>query len=139
MKVLSTLTLAILALGCSLTGCSSASVEQRTWVLESFAGESVPVNSVEGVTSAFTLADGRVTGNAGVNSFNGTYELSGDDISFGPLASTKMAGSLEAMKQETRFLQGLESAAHVEVRDEKMTLSDGDDVVLMLLTPAVEG
>ena len=138
MKVLSTLTLSTLALGCSLTGCSSASVEQRTWALESFASESVPVDSVQGMTSEFTLADGKVTSNAGVNSFKGTYELSGDDINFGPLASTKMAGPPEAMKRETRFLQGLESAAHVEVRNETMTLSNDNDVVLMLLIPAAK-
>ncbi len=139
MKFHSTLTAVVLALGMTLTGCSRIPVEQQIWVLESFAGESMPVDSVPGVMSQFSLADGTVTGNGGVNSFNGTYELSGEDISFGPLASTRMSGPPDAMEQETRFLQALEAAAHLVVRDEKMTLSDDDDTVLMLLTPSVEG
>ena len=139
MKSLAALTVAVLALGFALTGCSSVSVEQQTWVLESFAGESAPVESVQGVQSQFSLVDGTVTGNGGVNSFKGSYELSGPEISFGPLASTKMAGPPGAMDQEMRFFQALEAAAHVEVRDESLTLSDADDVVLMLLSPAIEG
>ncbi len=93
------------ALGIALTGCSSTPVEQQVWVLESFAGESVPASSesLQGVTSQFSLADGTVTGDGGVNNFNGTYRLSDKDISFSPLASTRMAGSPEAMEQETRF------------------------------------
>jgi len=54
-------------------------------------------------------------------------------MNFGPFGQSKMAGPPEAMKRETRFLQGLESAAHVEVRNETMTLSNDNDVVLMLL------
>lgn len=42
------------------------------------------------------------------------------------------------MQQETRFFRALESAAHVEVRNETMTLSDDDDAVLMQLTPAAQ-
>ena len=139
-KSLAALTVGVLTAGFALTGCTnSAPVEQQTWVLESFADESTPVESVQGVRSHFSLKDGKVTGNGGVNSFNGSYELSGTDISFSPLASTKMAGPPEALDQEMRFFQALESAAHVEVRDEKMTLSDGEDAVLMLLIPAAEG
>lgn len=139
MNSLTALTVAVLCVGLVLTGCSSVPVEQQTWVLESFAGEAAPVESGQGVQPQFSLVDGTVTGNGGVNSFNGSYELSGTDISFGPLASTKMAGPPDAMDQEMRFLQALEAAAHLEVRDENMTLSDADDVVLMLLSPAVEG
>ena len=136
MRVFGALVITALAVGCALTGCSNQSVEQTTWVLDSFAGESMPVEALEDVTSEFTLADGTVTGSGGVNIFNGSYELSGEDISFGPLAATKMAGPPEAMEQESRFFEALESAAHVELKGNKMTLSDDDDAVLMLLVPA---
>lgn len=138
MKFICTATVAVLALGIALTGCSSIPVEQQVWVLDSFADEPAPVESLQGVRPQFTLADGTVTGQGGVNNFTGTYTLSGKDISFGPLASTKMAGPPESMEQETRFFQALESSAHVEVTRETMTLSNDDDVVLMLLIPAAE-
>ncbi len=109
------------------------------WILESFAGESAPVDSVVDATSQFTLSEGTVTGDGGVNTFNGTYELSGNDITFSPLATTKMAGPPEHMEQEMRFFEALESAAHVEVRNEKLTLSDADNNVLMLMVPHLEG
>ncbi len=80
-----------------------------------------------------------MSGNLGVNSFNGTYELSGDDITFSPLASTKMAGPPEAMEQEATFLEALEAAAHVQVQDGTLTVLDSDDAPLMLLSAGVEG
>lgn len=53
-------------------------------------------------------AEGRVFGNAGCNSFRGTYEIDGSSISFGPLAATKMMCPPDVMEQETAFLQALE-------------------------------
>ena len=88
---------------------------------------------------SFTLADGKVSGHLAVNSFNGTYELSGNNISFSPLASTKMAGPPEAMEQETRFLTAFGAAALVEVVDGELTVSDTDGVVVMRLMEALEG
>lgn len=87
MEFLSTVTVAGPALGIALNGCSSTPAEQQVWVLESFAGDPVPVESRRGVASQFSLADGTVTGDGGVNNFTGTYKISGKDISFGPLAA----------------------------------------------------
>jgi heat shock protein HslJ len=51
--------------------------------------------------------DGRITGRATVNRVFGTYRLVGDEITFGPLGSTLMAGPPEAMDQERRLLRAL--------------------------------
>ena len=48
--------------------------------------------------------DGRVSGSTGVNRFTGTYELDGEQLTVGPLATTRMAGPPAAMDQEQRFL-----------------------------------
>jgi heat shock protein HslJ len=57
-------------------------------------------------------ADGRVSGFAGVNQFNGMYELTPGaanrgGLHIGPLAVTKMAGPENLMKQEATYLEAL--------------------------------
>lgn len=55
--------------------------------------------------------DGRASGNAGCNSFSGTYEFrSRDRLDLGPLAVTRMACEPPAMEQEARYLSILEAA-----------------------------
>ncbi len=48
--------------------------------------------------------DGKVSGNATVNRLMGPYEVQGDLLSCGMLASTMMAGLPAAMEQEQRLL-----------------------------------
>lgn len=137
------LMIGLLSLTVPVSGCSenagSPDVEQKIWILESLADESLPVTSFESVMPHATLADGNVSGNLTVNTFNGTYELSGDDIDFSPLATTKKAGPPEAMEQETQFLTAFGAAGHIEVQDGMLTVSDSDGTVLMRLTEALEG
>ncbi|MGH6893833.1 MAG: META domain-containing protein, partial [Dongiaceae bacterium] len=67
----------------------------------------------------FTLSlygAGRAVGRAGCNYFFGTYKRAGDTISFGPLASTKMACAPEIMSQEQVYLETLTAAARHERR-----------------------
>ena len=45
-------------------------------------------------------ADGSLSGNSGCNTYNGSYTVTGDQITIGPLASTRMACSQELMDQE---------------------------------------
>ena len=139
MKNLSAALVAALALGLSLTACSKTNAEDGPWVLDSFPGDPAPVAALEDVESTLSLDDGTVTGNGGVNTFNGTYTLTGDDISFSPLASTRMAGSPEAMEQEQLFFEALEKAAHIAMNDNTMMLSDADNTELMSLVPASRG
>lgn len=135
--VLAVLSLSVLATACSANG--SASVEQRIWILESLADDSVPVQTFDLTMPSLSLADGKVSGHLAVNSFTGNYELSGNDIRFSPLASTRMAGPPEAMAQETHFLGALEAASRVEATDDELTISDASGVVVMRLTEALEG
>ena len=132
------LALAVATSGCSGTG-DTADVEQKIWILESLAQQSSSVVAFGSVMPHLTLAEGKVSGNLTVNTFNGTYERSGNDISFSQLASTRMAGPPEAMEQETQFMMALEKAAHLEVQDGVLTFLDSDDAALVQLTEALEG
>jgi heat shock protein HslJ len=51
--------------------------------------------------------DGRVTGTTGVNHLTASYSLTADYLTFGPLATTRRAGSPELMEQEHRVVASL--------------------------------
>ena len=87
------------------------------------------------VTTELTLLDGEVTGTGGVNRFTGTYEATDDGaLTFGPIASTKMAGSDEAMAQESEFFAALEATEHFGFNDGNLVLSDLGNNTLAVLT-----
>ena len=73
-------------------------------------------------------ADGKVSGNGGINDYNGEYTTEGtDSITIGPLASGKMAGPEDAMQQEAAYLAALQSAKKIKVgaRDLELRTADG--------------
>lgn len=127
----------------SVTSCSAASdqpaVEETSWILEALGTDAPAVESFGTTMPNITLDDGTVTGMLAVNRVNGSYELSGDDISFSRLATTKMAGPPEAMEQEQRFLAALEAAAVVQVRDATLVMTDADGTIVASFTETVEG
>jgi len=61
--------------------------------------------------------DGTVTGNAGCNTFNGTYTVDGSNLTFGPLASTKMACEGAKGTLETAFLGAVQATTAYEITD----------------------
>ncbi|MGW1762720.1 META domain-containing protein [Streptomyces sp. NPDC002073] len=73
----------------------AASFTGTKWSVDALAGGSSPLDSVSSVPegkSYFTVGkDGSVRGNLGCNSFNTTAKIAGDTVTFGPIASTRMA------------------------------------------------
>ena len=51
--------------------------------------------------------DGRVSGSTGVNQLTASYSLTAEYLTFGPLATTRRAGTPELMEQEHLVLQSL--------------------------------
>lgn len=77
------------------------------WVLAKLNGE-LPV---EGTTLTLTFEDGKFGGSAGYNSFGGQYQVSGDQLTTGEIASTLMACMDDGvMAQESLYLAVLGSA-----------------------------
>ncbi len=119
-RIATTLTaLALVLAGCSAAsgspaesaaeeGGDPASLDGTTWLLVEIGGETPPE------LSASTLVfgeDGTVSGLAGCNNFNGSAELGEGTITFGPLATTRMACTDEGLAQlETDYLGALEGA-----------------------------
>ncbi|MFY0618295.1 YbaY family lipoprotein [Shimia sp.] len=77
--------------------------------------------------------DGRVSGTSGCNQFTGSYTQSGEVLSFGNMAVTRMAciGNLGA--QETAFFDALSKVSGVGLRAGQTVLVDHDGAVVMQL------
>ena len=67
----------------------------------------------------------RVRGSTGCNRLTGSYQLSGDTLTFGPMAGTKMA-CVEGMGTERLFLDGLQQVKRWKMAGQHLELSDAE-------------
>jgi len=109
-----------------LTACASSGSNQELtggiWLLTELNG----AEPIAGTTlTAEFDEDGRVGGSSGCNSYNTTYILDGNKLTFGEqVASTMMACPDPIMKQEGEFHQALADTATYEIKDDELVLSD---------------
>ena len=89
-------------------------------------GEGVVSSADDPDRSITFTADGGVSGEAGVNRFSGTARLDGDRLTLGPLRTTRMAGSPEAMDAERALLSALEEVVAVRLDGDDLSLLDAD-------------
>lgn len=128
--------LMVVAAGCASSGGADPAALEGTWVLESFGGTDALTPADPAVTSVLTMAANKASGNGGVNSFSGSYEANDDmSLTFGPLASTAMAGPDGAMQQEAKFFAALEATRNFEINEGKLVLSDlGNNTLLVFVS-----
>jgi copper homeostasis protein (lipoprotein) len=94
--------------------------------------DGAPVETVEGGRAphlVLDLEESRVAGSGGVNRIMGTFVLAEGELSFGPLATTMMAGPEEAMQCERAFLDALARVTSYELEGSTLTLLAGDEPV----------
>ncbi|MDA1073735.1 MAG: META domain-containing protein [Proteobacteria bacterium] len=85
------------------------------WLLREVNGETVTF--AEGQKVAFITfmeEEGRIHGFGGCNVFNGSFEIHGEQFTFGPMMSTMMACGEDDI--EPRYLQALEQAERFVVQ-----------------------
>ena len=111
-----------------------ATPEGVEWMLDTLAGEAVPA----GVEATLALSGGEVAGNAGCNSFFGSYELDGEALTFpDPLGSTLRMCDDAAMAVENAYLPLLQDTATWAIDEEgTLSLADGDGEVQLVFTEA---
>ena len=73
----------------------------------------------------------QASGSTGCNRFNGTVEINGDKISFGPLATTKMACEPRISEQEKLYLDALQKTRSYSLDVAKLRLRDEQGNVLV--------
>jgi len=103
------------------------------WTLDELDGEPVEIGADELTPSlVLDLEEARITGSGGVNQLTGHFALSGDELRFGPLATTRMAGPEDAMRREGAFLAALERVTSYALDGRRLTFLDGDVAVVGL-------
>jgi heat shock protein HslJ len=103
-----------------------ASLAGSSWVVRSVNnGRQAVVGVPAGVTiTARFGTDGKVSGSAGCNDYNGTYTTDGTSLSFSPLRTTRKACSPEIMAEESRFLAALAHVARHQLGQRELDLFD---------------
>jgi heat shock protein HslJ len=131
---------ALLALAACVVGPSAGPggeaerLEGTAWRLEELNGRPAVEAPGDGVpTLAFAADEPRASGNGGCNQFGGTYTRQRAALQFGALASTRRACVDEAAnRQETAYLQALQSTTRYAIYDDLLVLYAGDQVVARL-------
>lgn len=104
-----------------------------TWKLTHINGNAISVPSGNQTPTLVLSNGGNLTGNTGLNSMSGTYTTKGryaDNITFSPIATTKMAGGRDAMDLERRYNEALSRVDTARVEGDRLILKDGDNQVL---------
>ncbi len=99
-----------------------------TWVLNYYHnGEEALVSSLAATQITLTFgADGRLSGSAGCNTYEATYQVQGTNLTIAALTTTDKACAEPAgiMEQETAYLQALTRAAVYTIIGDELTLFD---------------
>ncbi|MFD1813267.1 META domain-containing protein [Rhodococcus gannanensis] len=96
-----------------------------TWVVDTTITPAAVTSSLAIEKAAPTLQiadDGTVTGSTGCNSFTGRAEVSGETITFGPLATTRRACVPELAEVEQAVLTTLTGTATATVESDRLQL-----------------
>jgi heat shock protein HslJ len=130
----------------ALTGCAADEPTSEPlpavgtdWEVVSYNDQDVLLEPFLGTTLTLRLnADGTATGSGGCNTFTGPYTLEGDNISIGPLATTRMlcAEPAQTMDQEATYLAALQAAQKVVLKSYGMEFTDPQQATLILFEQA---
>jgi len=112
-----------------------ANLEDTVWVLQSYGepGNLKDIITDTEITAEFVSSEGTVKGSAGCNSYFGSYELEGSQLSIpGPIGATEMycAEPEGVMEQEQEYLATLQLAESYEINNDKLTIHCGNQVLI---------
>jgi len=110
---------------------SVESLDGSAWILAELAGETL----LDDVALTLAFDGGRVAGSDGCNRFQGAYDLEGDVLSFGEIASTMMACPEPVMRQARAFSDALERTHGVRLDEGALIFVDSDDVTVASFDP----
>jgi len=112
----------------------SATLENTEWKLVELSAQ--PVRVAEGLEAPNLRLDGaqkQASGSGGCNRFTGRYELGGDSLRLGPLASTRRAClDPETSQREKAFLVALDGTRTWQVTGDTLVLSSGAEPLARL-------
>jgi heat shock protein HslJ len=118
-------TLVLVVAGCG-TATGSAPEVTGEWELVEFSRDGAVVPEPVGGRATLVVSDGELGGTSFCNSYSGTYELDGDDLSVSGLGGTEMACAPELMDAESAYLAALGSVEQAATAEGYLVLSGGD-------------
>jgi copper homeostasis protein (lipoprotein) len=112
---------------------SSVSLEKTEWKLVRLGDVAVKVEDQHRQPQlVFDPASHRVSGSGGCNRIVGGYELNGEKLTFGQMASTMMACA-SGMETEQNFLKQLGEVKRWKIAGHELELMDGAGKVVAVL------
>ncbi len=106
--------------------------EGTRWVLESYGDPDSPQAVLEDTEVTAWFSHGEVNGSAGCNSYSGSYEIDGQNITIDSISSTEMycLDPEGVMDQEEQYLSALGQAERFQIEDGKLEIFYSGDQVL---------
>jgi heat shock protein HslJ len=135
MKKILMLVMALIVLASAILASCQAGVsplEDTKWTLASYGPEGNLKNPLPDslITITFENETKEVSGNAGCNSYFGSYEVDGNEITMTePFAVTEMWCGDEKGAQESEYLDILLAAESFEVDGDALVIRGGDAVL----------
>jgi len=123
-------------LGVMLAACSTGeNLGGTSWVMTSYRGSQGNLTEIlpETIVTAEFQAD-QVSGNVTCNNYSGTYQITGNNIKIGPLATTmrECVGPDGIMEQEAAFLTAMEAAAQYEIKSDTLEMVDDQGATILV-------
>ena len=107
------------------------SLTETYWKLTEIDGQPAALGAGERELHLVLTSEGNhVRGFSGCNRFTGSYERSGSQLHFTPLAATRMA-CVEGMEQEQRFLDALGAVMRFSISGDSLTFYTGDERLIL--------
>lgn len=126
--------------GDDLQGCGGESIDLLAgvaWVVEDI--DRAGIIDASRVTLEFDAASRRLAGQGGCNRYNAAFDLSGEGLSIGPAAATRMACGAALMEQERRFFAILSRISRFDIDPTGALLLYSNDQQEPLLTARIAG
>lgn len=110
-------------------------LEGTRWVVDGIVAGDAVSSVPAGVTASITIADGRVSVEAGCNSGGGTVDVADDTITVGPIALTEMACAPAAMAVEQAVVAALTGQVAYTIEAGVLTLDAGVAGLVLRASP----
>ena len=124
------LTISLLALAGCTADKGADPLDGSAWELVSMGDQL----TLEGTTLTLSFAEGQAGGNAGCNSYSGTYQVDGDAFTLDEVVSTLMACvDTAVMDQEQAYLAALNEVSSYSLTDGTLVLYRADGSALKFI------
>jgi putative lipoprotein len=120
----------------SSSATDDAGLTDTTWRLVEINGQAAtPGAGANDLTLTLGSDESQVSGFSGCNQFAGSFTLEGDQLSFGPLASTRKMCA-DGMEQEAQYQEALAKVGRFELNEGALSLFDGEGQQILLFNEA---